>query len=1024
MADIKLFLQNYAGQDDDQDEDDYSKYYESSMLDQTNPDDLLTPLEKLHKYCTSENIFTRQMVARSIVETVQSVTNQQECLSLLEIITKLSDDIEPSVRCELMEQLPSCCMVISDLRLIGDAIPGFILPVMVKYLTDNNNQVRKLSQNALLQLMEQMLIHADDVEKQICPVLLTLTEADSGDDFRTEAVGLMTKITSVVGGEASERLFLKRFGDLCADPLFHVRKVCASNFGEFASVVCQDTTEKSLLPLFARLCEDGVWGVRKACAETFMSVSGTCSRDVKYDTLSPLFVGLLCDKSRWVQMAAYQALGQFIATFADPINSGFGVNEDGQLMQVDLTDRSNTPSPQPLEDPSLESDRQTRGEASSATGNTSNLTEVRPDHEAVSQDMTYNAFSYWRSPIPQLDIPDDLKSPSSQTTETSLSKNNDTSKNQTTENNAKTSERNTNPVTPGSPQSEFVKSYVIIETEASNDNTAKSNTEEKSMQEEKPPIDVVETKTVVETTAAESTESTSPTGSQNDDDTEDNKTELTSLATNVIVSPSSTSSNESISPNPLFVDIFSVTYNAGASDDEMDTSDTNTSYTKLNVDLEILKNQRIVPPALLEHYISMVEPSKAQTIDGELPRHCAFTLPGVALALGRHNWHCLKDTYECLSTDMQWKVRRTLAFSIHDLALILGEDICVNDLVPVFNAFLKDLDEVRIGVLKHLYQFINLLPSDLRKRYLQVFGEFQKTDNTRNWRFRQDLAQQLMSLVNLYTKEELYNYISPVALDLASDKVAEVRENAYHLLCILMQKLCSDSTSPYSHKFPTSIVTLGTHHQHWVKRKACAQIYLRFLEGHWDEPSDFAKDFLPSLLNLCADDVANVRIVASKAILAFIATEFFQSLPEDDETRKLVESALEALQGDDDRDVRFFSGGKVENRLLLNDSSEVDYNETYVQGGIRIIQRGIHEYAISDDDDIDDDTELVEEVYMEEQPTSTSYNHDEIVVEEYYVEQEPHEYTEDQQHKQQNGQVYVEEIIEEIIETVGESEEN
>ena len=40
-----------------------------------------------------------------------------------------------------MEQLPSCCMVISDLRLITDAIPGFIIPVMVKYLTDTNNQV-------------------------------------------------------------------------------------------------------------------------------------------------------------------------------------------------------------------------------------------------------------------------------------------------------------------------------------------------------------------------------------------------------------------------------------------------------------------------------------------------------------------------------------------------------------------------------------------------------------------------------------------------------------------------------------------------------------------------------------------------------------------------------------------------------------------------------------------------------------------------------------------------------------------
>lgn len=49
----------------------------------------------------------------------------------------------------------------------------------------------------------------------------------------------------------------------------------------------------------------------------------------------------------------------------------------------------------------------------------------------------------------------------------------------------------------------------------------------------------------------------------------------------------------------------------------------------------------------------MTEPNKIQTIDGELPRHCAFTLPGVVLALGSDNWHILNNTYEILSTDMQ-----------------------------------------------------------------------------------------------------------------------------------------------------------------------------------------------------------------------------------------------------------------------------------------------------------------------------------------------------------------------------------
>lgn len=64
---------------------------------------------------------------------------------------------------------------------------------------------------------------------------------------------------------------------------------------------------------------------------------------------------------------------------------------------------------------------------------------------------------------------------------------------------------------------------------------------------------------------------------------------------------------------------------------------------------------------------------------------------------------------ECLSPAlMQWKVRRTLAFSIHELALILGDQLTAEDLVPIFNGFLKDLDEVRIGVLRHLYDFLKV----------------------------------------------------------------------------------------------------------------------------------------------------------------------------------------------------------------------------------------------------------------------------------------------------------------------------
>ncbi|XP_065675978.1 serine/threonine-protein phosphatase 4 regulatory subunit 1 isoform X2 [Hydra vulgaris] len=811
MADIKMLLQNYGSenQEDEQDDDDYSKFYETSMLDHSNPDDLLTPLEKLRKYCSSENIFTRQMVARSIVETVQAINTQQECLALLEIVSKLSQDFEPSVRWQLVEQLPPCCMLMMDIKLVPDAISNYILPVMVKYLTDTNNQVRKLSQNALLQLMDQEILQPDDAEVQICPVLIKLTEPDSSDDFRTEAITLMTKTAHLLGGISTEKIFLKRFGELCSDSLFHVRKVCASNFGDISSVVAPETTETILLPLFSRLCEDGVWGVRKACAESFMAVSGACSRQVKYKTLSPLFVGLLCDKSRWVQMAAYQALGQFIATFADPGRTGFDVTEDGILYQCEL---QKPEIPSVIETDSFQSSSMSKPYDSKLLNNSPQIIDPQND---------FNSFEFWRVPLPDISLNEflacDIKANQSLATDNSLE---------------------------SSP--EYLNAYVIIDSK-SRDNV--DNTMEYLPKD--PSYDSFDKTDTIDSNHS------------NDND---------------------------------YLKIFEGNF------DEEDLFDS--TIHNLSVNIEHIKKQNIVPSALLAHFISMTEPTKAQTIDGELSRHCAFTLPGVVLALGRENWNCVKDIYNLLSVDMQWKVRRTLAFSLHDLALILGQEISVNDLVPVFNGFLKDLDEVRIGVLKHLSNFIQVLPTSLQKDYLHIFSEFLNTDNSRNWRFRMELAQQLMGLVNLYTEAELGEFICPVALTLAADKVAEVRENAYELLCMLIRRLSGDLVL---RKFTANIKELGSKTQHWVKRKSCSQIYLCFLRNCCYDPVNFTKDFLPNLLQLCGDNVPNVRLVASKALLAYRSTIYFQSLSKDDSVKHMVECTFETLSKDVDSDVRYFS---------------------------------------------------------------------------------------------------------------------
>lgn len=77
--------------------------------------------------------------------------------------------------------------------------------------------------------------------------------------------------------------------------------------------------------------------------------------------------------------------------------------------------------------------------------------------------------------------------------------------------------------------------------------------------------------------------------------------------------------------------------------------------------------QNVIPQQLLDQYLSMTDPARAQTVDTEIAKHCAFSLPGVALTLGQQNWHCLKDTYETLATDVQ-----VCAFWGHSHIFILG----------------------------------------------------------------------------------------------------------------------------------------------------------------------------------------------------------------------------------------------------------------------------------------------------------------------------------------------------------------
>uniref|UniRef100_A0A4W6E621 Uncharacterized protein n=1 Tax=Lates calcarifer TaxID=8187 RepID=A0A4W6E621_LATCA len=815
--------------------------------------DNLTPLGRLEKYAFSENVFNRQIVARGLLDVLREFSdNENDFISVMETVARMSEDGEPTVRAELMEQVPNIAMFLHESRPnFPAAFSRYLVPIVVRYLTDPNNQVRKTSQAALLVLLEQGLISKADMETKVCPVLLDLTEPRCDDDYKIEAVAIMCKVVTMLSKDTVEDLLLPRFCELCSDArLFQVRKVCAANFGEFCSIVGQEATEKLLMPKFFDLCSDSLWGIRKACAECFMMVSNSTSPEVRRAKLSPLFISLISDQSRWVRQAAFQSLGRFISTFANPSSTGLHFREDGALLEVPRTiahtppnqDGRATPSPEHVsttdnEDLHNFDDNHTSvlGDLHDGFTHTVSISSVSPTttnnakntKEMEQTDENFNSFHYWRSPLP--DISGELEMLSCQTSEEEEDK---------------------------EPEDNCPDSK-------SSHGKATSDQIQKVLDCLQPHMDDPDVQAQVQVLSA-------------------------ALKAAQLDSPSDNSPTDNSPTDPM-------------SEVQPESSAESPSVESKSVEVqsESEESPNVIPQQLLDQYLSMTDPARAQTVDTEIAKHCAFSLPGVALTLGRQNWHCLKDTYETLATDVQWKVRRTLAFSIHELAVILGDQLTAADLVPIFNGFLKDLDEVRIGVLKHLYDFLKLLHADKRREYLYQLQEFMVTDNSRNWRFRYELAEQLILIIELYSHYDVYDYLRQIALTLCSDKVSEVRWISYKLVVEILQKLYACGADDLGLNFINELTVRFCHCPKWVGRQAFAFI-CQVLEEDCMPMEQFSQHLLPSLLSLSSDPVANVRVLVAKALRQSVMEKGCAYSDE-------LEETVMALQSDKDRDVRFFA---------------------------------------------------------------------------------------------------------------------
>lgn len=289
---------------------------------------------------------------------------------------------------------------------------------------------------------------------------------------------------------------------------------------------------------------------------------------------------------------------------------------------------------------------------------------------------------------------------------------------------------------------------------------------------------------------------------------------------------------------------------------------------------------RAVNENILGQYISMANnPTGDVNADTELKHICAYSFPAVMSVIGKNRWREVRDLYHGLAQSPSPSIRQTLAYSLHEIARMLEDELLVEEeLIPVFEDLIQANEIIQMGVIKNLALFLEKLPELCRVSYLPVLHEILHTTNPFNWRLRQYLAMQLSQLVALPKKTEVYKTLFPTIMTLLQDPVASVRRDTFQGVSAFVLAIY-DVTNNVGECYTEAEIASARKNLAEITRAinqfiTSPKCYIRQL---WmelarqllkDLPIEyFEKEFLSGVLKLTLDRVLNVRL----AVAMFLA---------------------------------------------------------------------------------------------------------------------------------------------------------
>ncbi|GBE82030.1 hypothetical protein SCP_0404060 [Sparassis crispa] len=294
--------------------------------------------------------------------------------------------------------------------------------------------------------------------------------------------------------------------------------------------------------------------------------------------------------------------------------------------------------------------------------------------------------------------------------------------------------------------------------------------------------------------------------------------------------------------------------------------------------------------------------------DPARPLVCAFNYPAVALTLGRARWPELRELYRTLARDASFKVRRTLAASLGELANIIGWEHARDDLMQVWAASVSAAEsEVRLKAVENVDVFLCAIGESERREVVRTLELEFRAGRMKGWREREELAKKLEAFVVIEGLEKAT--LRRLLMAALEDNVAAVREAAVDVIPAFMKtwrphpevlaELCSD----------IGALALSESFRKRTTYIRCQQVLIVSNQGDVVITDDAFWEALSALVH---DPVVDVRIHVAR-LLGSVSERYYDNPL----VLERISAYAQHLEHDTSHDVRAFAHSVLAHTVAL-----------------------------------------------------------------------------------------------------------